>query len=45
MGEDRLATSAIRVSLGWATGVDDVEAFLGQFLATAERLIREHKAA
>ena len=45
MGEDRLAASAIRVSLGWATSDADVDTFIGQFVSISERLIREHQAA
>ena len=45
MGEERLATSAIRVSLGWASEDAELDAFIGQFLSISERLIREHKAA
>ena len=45
MGETALASSAIRISLGWATTQADIEAFIGQFVSIAQRLIREHKAA
>jgi cysteine desulfurase len=45
MGEQVLATAAIRVSLGWATQGTDLESFIGQFVSISERLIREHKAA
>ena len=45
MGETELATSAIRISLGWASTEADVEAFIGQFVSIGQRLIREHKAA
>jgi cysteine desulfurase len=45
MGEERLAASAIRISLGWATTERDIEDFIGQFVSISDRLIREHKAA
>ncbi len=45
MGEERLATSAIRVSLGWASQEAELESFIGEFVSIAERLVREHKTA
>ncbi|HXP97187.1 MAG TPA: aminotransferase class V-fold PLP-dependent enzyme, partial [Telmatospirillum sp.] len=49
MGEDRLAGSAIRISLGWASGKRDVDRFLEAFGALnqrfgAERVNEERRA-
>ena len=40
MGMEALAGSAIRVSLGWTSGADDVERFVAAFAALAERRAR-----
>jgi len=45
MGEERLATSAIRVSLGWASREEELDSFIGQFVSISERLVREHQPA
>jgi cysteine desulfurase len=45
MGEDRLASSAIRVSLGWASQEAELDSFIGQFISISERLIRDKQPA
>jgi len=45
MGEERLAPSAIRVSLGWASRDDELGSFIGQFISISQRLLREHQPA
>jgi cysteine desulfurase len=45
MGEEALAGSAIRVSLGWATTESEIEDFIARFPVVAGRLALGHRAA
>jgi cysteine desulfurase len=45
MGAGDLAGSAIRVSLGWTSTAEDVEAFLKAFVPLAGRYMNEHAAS
>ena len=44
MGEEALAGSAIRLSLGYATTEDEVERFLGHFISISQRLLQGQEA-
>jgi cysteine desulfurase len=45
MGEEALAGSAIRVSIGWATTQSDIDQFIERFRRVAAPLVAEHRAA
>ena len=45
MGEERLATSAIRISVGWASRDEELDSFIAQFVSISQRLIREAQPA
>ena len=45
MGEEGRAGSAIRLSLGWASGEEEIGRFLDRFIPISQRLMREHQAA
>jgi cysteine desulfurase len=45
MGEDTLAGSAVRISIGWATSETEIDQFVERFSRVVKHLQAEHRAA